>query len=174
MNRISVFVAAAMLSAGSAVAQTAPTPASTPSSKAATQASPQQSAQAQSQSAQNRSAQNANASETNTSQTRPDANYAHPSGQDSHAGNKPKSTKLASANSKKGTGATVENRGTKTADQSKSVQELSNRNGYGGAGGRNRDPGTACSTARPTKDRGVDCGLSGDSATLGKVVTKPR
>jgi hypothetical protein len=70
-----------------------------------------------------------------------------------------------------GTG-TVEQRGTKAANQSAPVRKLAKQKAYTGNSGSKQDPGTVCSTARPTPNGGVDCGTSGDSATLGKIVTK--
>ena len=40
---------------------------------------------------------------------------------------------------------------------------------YTGNTGKKKDAGTACSSARPTPNGGVDCGTSGNSATAGKV-----
>jgi hypothetical protein len=40
---------------------------------------------------------------------------------------------------------------------------------YTGNTGKKTDPGTACSSARPTPNGGVDCGTSGNAATPGKV-----
>lgn len=106
-------------------------------------------------------------------ETRPDARYPQPSGQDSRPDKSSHTTKLAEAQSNRGNG-TVENRGAKTADQSKQVKKLAKNKTYTGRSGSKADTGTACSTARPTKNGGVDCGTTGDSATLGKTVTKPR
>ncbi len=117
--------------------------------------------------AQPRSAQSA------VTETRPDASYPHPSGQDSHPDQSAHTTRLAGAGSRKNNG-TVENRGTKAADQSKQAHHLAERKAYTGASGSKADPGTACTTARPTRDGGIDCGTTGDSSTMGKVVTKPR
>jgi len=40
---------------------------------------------------------------------------------------------------------------------------------YTGNTGKKNDPGTACSSARPTPNGGVNCGTTGDAATAGKV-----
>src|SRR3954447_11987345 len=40
---------------------------------------------------------------------------------------------------------------------------------YTGNTGKKADAGTACSSARPTPNGGVDCGTSGNAATPGKV-----
>jgi len=40
---------------------------------------------------------------------------------------------------------------------------------YTGNTGKKKDAGTACSSARPTPNGGVDCGTSGNAATPGKV-----
>ena len=111
-------------------------------------------------------------SQAAATETRPDARYPHPSGQDSQPDNSSRKTHVASANSKTGTG-TAENRGAKAADQSRPVNKLSQRKTYTGNSGSKADPGTACSTARPTQEGGVDCGTTGNSATEGKYVTKP-
>jgi hypothetical protein len=108
-------------------------------------------------------------------QSRPDAVYPHPSGQDSPNNKKPNAKTPSSVASQQrpgvGTG-TVEQRGTKAANQSAPVRKLAQQKAYTGNSGRKQDPGTACSTARPTPNGGLDCGTSGDGATLGKIVTK--
>jgi hypothetical protein len=53
----------------------------------------------------------------------------------------------------------------KTA-QSKSVNK---QKAYTGNTGKKSDPGTACSSARPAANGGMDCGTGGDAATTGKV-----
>jgi hypothetical protein len=151
MIRLIAFCLAALLSNAVAIAQTAPaTPAATP---------PASSQQPQTQ-----------------TQSRPDAVYPHPSGQDSPTNKQsPSAKKPRSTTSQKrpetGTG-TVEQRGTKAANQSAPVRKLAKQKAYTGNSGSKQDPGTVCSTARPTPNGGVDCGTSGDSATLGKIVTK--
>lgn len=40
---------------------------------------------------------------------------------------------------------------------------------YTGNRGKKHDAGTACSSARPNPNGGVDCGTSGNAATAGKV-----
>ena len=40
---------------------------------------------------------------------------------------------------------------------------------YTGNKGKKSDAGTACSSARPNPNGGVDCGTSGNAATAGKV-----
>ena len=149
MIRLIAFCLAALLSNAVAIAQTAPaTPWTTP---------PASSQQSQTQS-------------------RPDAVYPHPSGQDSPTNKQsPSAKKPRSTASQKGPGTgtgTVEQRGTKAANQSVPVRKLAKQKAYTGNSGSKRDPGTVCSTARPTPKGGVDCGTSGDSATLGKIVTK--
>jgi hypothetical protein len=57
------------------------------------------------------------------------------------------------------TGAPKTNRGKSTEKQK----------AYTGNEGRKRDPGTACNSARPNPNGGVDCGMSGNAATPGKV-----
>jgi hypothetical protein len=103
--------------------------------------------------------------------TSPDAVYAKPSGQDSQPNKAPPLKKQrAVATQKKapsastGTG-TVESRGAKAADQSAAVRKVAKQKSYSGNSGKKPDPGTACSTARPTPNGGLDCGMSGDSAT---------
>ena len=149
MIRLIAFCLAALLSNAVAIAQTAPaTPRTTP---------PASSQQPQ-------------------TQTRPDAVYPHPSGQDSPTNKQsPSAKKPRSTASQKGPGTgtgTVEQRGTKAANQSAPVRKLAKQKAYTGNSGSKQDPGTVCSTARPTPNGGVDCGTSGDSATLGKIVTK--
>jgi hypothetical protein len=126
--------------------------------------SPKQSAQ--SQSAQSQAAQSA------TTETRPDANYPQPSGQDSQPDNSSHKTRVATGDSKRGTG-TANHRGSKESDQNREVRKLSERKGYTGSSGSKADTSTACSTARPAADGGVNCGTSGNSATEGTTVTKP-
>lgn len=112
-------------------------------------------------------------SQASAKETRPDANYPSPSGQDSHPENSSHRTRLAGGESKP-TNGTADNRGAKAADQSRPVRKLNERKAYTGSSGSKADPGTACSTARPTQNGGVDCGTTGNSATEGKLVTKPR
>ena len=106
-------------------------------------------------------------------ETRPDAKYAHPSGQDSQSDNSSHKTRVATADSTRGTG-TANNRGPKESDQNRQVRKLSERKAYTGSSGSKADTSTACSTARPAADGGVNCGTSGNSATEGQTVTKPR
>lgn len=107
-----------------------------------------------------------------TTETRPDANYPQPSGQDSQPDNSSHKTRVATADSKRGTG-TANHRGSKEADQNREVRKLSERKAYTGNSGSKADTSTACSTARPTAEGGVNCGTSGNSATEGTIVTKP-
>jgi hypothetical protein len=60
-------------------------------------------------------------------------------------------------------------RGTRTSDQSAVSQAAAKQKVYKGNTGKKADPGTACSTARPTNNGGVDCGTGGKGATPGKV-----
>ena len=106
-------------------------------------------------------------------ETRPDAKYQSPSGQDSQPDTASHKTRVATGDTKRGTG-TADNRGTKEGDQTRPVRKLSEQKTYTGNSGNKADPSTACSTSRPTKDGGVDCGTSGNSATEGKILTKPR
>ncbi|MEA3178542.1 MAG: hypothetical protein QOI59_2065 [Gammaproteobacteria bacterium] len=62
--------------------------------------------------------------------------------------------------------ATPNTTGAPKTKQSKTVEK---RKAYTGNTGKKTDPGTACSSARPTANGGVDCGTGGDSATAGKV-----
>jgi hypothetical protein len=62
-----------------------------------------------------------------------------------------------------------ENRGTRTQDQSAPAQNAAKQKAYKGKTGAKRDPGTACSTARPTPNGGVDCGTGGKGAKPEKV-----
>jgi hypothetical protein len=102
-----------------------------------------------------------------TAQPRPDASYPNPSGQDSQPRKAPVAPKKASG-SAPGNG-NVESRGTRTSDQSPASQGVAKQGVYKGNTGKKADPGTACSTARPTKNGGVDCGMGGKGATPGKV-----
>lgn len=105
-------------------------------------------------------------------ETRPDARYPHPSGQDSQPDHSPHKTKLAAAGSKEDKEA-GRDQTREATPHSKQDAQLAKRKTYGGSTGSKADPGTACSTARPTANGGVDCGTSGNSATMGKIVTKP-
>jgi cytoskeletal protein RodZ len=100
-----------------------------------------------------------------TAQARPDAKYPNPSGQDSQ----PSKTAPKQATGSLPDNGTVESRGSKTANQSKQAQGVVKQGGYKGNTGKKGDPGTACSTARPTPNGGVDCGTGGSGATPGKV-----
>jgi hypothetical protein len=102
-----------------------------------------------------------------TAQPRPDATYPNPSGQDSQPNKAPVAPKKATG-SAPGNG-NVESRGTRTSDQSAAVQDVAKQKAYKGNTGKKADPGTACSTARPTPNGGVDCGTGGKGATPGKV-----
>jgi hypothetical protein len=104
-------------------------------------------------------------------ETRPDARYPHPSGQDSQPDRSPHKTQLAAAGSKEDKEAGRDQTAAATG-QSKQAAHLGKRKTYTESTGSKADPGTACSTARPTVDGGVDCGTSGNSATLGRTVTK--
>ncbi len=105
-------------------------------------------------------------------ETRPDARYPHPSGQDSQSDNSSHKTKLAAAGSKKDKESGHEQTPEATR-QSKQATQLGKQKTYTQSSGSKADSSTACSTARPTVDGGVDCGTSGNSATMGKIVTKP-
>ncbi|MDB6159734.1 MAG: hypothetical protein JWO04_3440 [Gammaproteobacteria bacterium] len=102
-----------------------------------------------------------------TAQPRPDAKYPNPSGQDSQPSKAPVAPKKATG-SAPGNG-NVESRGTRTSDQSAASQGAAKQKVYKGNTGKKPDPGTACSTARPTNNGGVDCGTGGKGATPGKV-----
>jgi hypothetical protein len=109
----------------------------------------------------------ASSSSSATAQPRPDANYPNPSGQDSQPGKAPVAPKKATG-SAPGNG-NVESRGTRTSDQSAASQGVAKQKVYKGNTGKKPDPGTACSTARPTNKGGVDCGTGGKGATPGKI-----
>jgi hypothetical protein len=55
------------------------------------------------------------------------------------------------------------------APKTKQSKSIGKQKAYTGNTGKKADPGTACSSARPTSNGGVDCGTGGDSATTGKV-----
>jgi hypothetical protein len=100
-----------------------------------------------------------------TPQTRPDAKYPNPSGQDSQ----PSQTAPKKSNRTGNTNGTVEPRGSKTKDQSAASQGVAKQKSYTGNSGKKSDPGTACSSARPTANGGVDCGVGGNAATTGRI-----
>jgi hypothetical protein len=102
-----------------------------------------------------------------TAQPRPDARYPNPSGQDSQPNKAPIAPKKATG-SAPGNG-NAESRGTRTSDQSPSAEAIAKQKVYKGNTGKKKDAGTACSTARPTSNGGVDCGTGGKGATPGKV-----
>jgi hypothetical protein len=104
------------------------------------------------------------ASGTQTS-GRPDAVYPKPSGQDSAPKKAPVKPQQPPRSSP--AASTVESRGTRAADQTAPVQKLAKQKTYSGNSGKKPDPGTACSTARPTPKGGVDCGMNGSSAVPG-------
>ncbi len=122
---------------------------------------------ASAQSAATQASPSAQSPTSATAQPRPDANYAKPSGQDSQPNRKPtppkKSMTTGSSN------GTVENRGAHSSDQSTPAQQVAKQKVYKGNTGNKSDPGTACNTARPTPNGGVDCGTGGKGATPGKV-----
>lgn len=105
-------------------------------------------------------------------ETRPAAKYPHPSGQDSQPDNSSGKTVLAAPGSKKDKESGHE-RAPAATRQSKQADQLARQKTYTESSGSKADPSTACTTARPTVNGGVDCGMSGNSATQGKVVTKP-
>jgi hypothetical protein len=63
-------------------------------------------------------------------------------------------------------GATPTTTGAPKTAQSKTVNK---QKAYTGNTGKKSDPGTACSSARPAANGGMDCGTGGDAATTGKV-----
>jgi hypothetical protein len=62
--------------------------------------------------------------------------------------------------------ATPNTAGAPKTQQSKPAEK---QKAYTGNTGKKKDAGTACSSARPRPNGGVDCGTSGNSATAGKV-----
>lgn len=175
MIRIStVCVSSMLLVTGVANAQSAPaTPAAAPPASSQQSKNPTTQGQPQSQS---RSQSQSRPRPESQSQARPDAVYPHPSGQDSPNNKKSApgtNSGAVGSQQRPGVGVgTVEQRGAKAADQSAPVRKLAQQKTYTQKSGSKQDPGTACSTARPTPNGGVDCGTGGDSATLGKIVTK--
>lgn len=106
-------------------------------------------------------------SSTAAAQPSRDANYPKPSGQDSQPNNKPSPPKKSmTSGSSQGN---PEARGSRTADQSAAAQRAVRQPMSRHNIAKKPDPGTACSTARPTKNGGVDCGMGGEGATPGKV-----
>jgi hypothetical protein len=55
------------------------------------------------------------------------------------------------------------------APKTKQGRPTEKQKAYTGNTGKKNDPGTACSSARPTPNGGVNCGTTGDAATAGKV-----
>jgi hypothetical protein len=55
------------------------------------------------------------------------------------------------------------------APKTKESKTIDKQKAYTGNTGKKTDAGTACSSARPSANGGVDCGTSGNSATTGKV-----
>jgi hypothetical protein len=176
MSRISLTcVVAAVVAASGAFAQSASAPANTNSTAPRRATRPPSVIQPsatlpQGQSRQTQTGQSGKPSQSAT-ETRPDARYPHPSGQDSQPDHSSGKTKLAAVGSKKDKESGQDQK-PKATGRSKQVDQLAKRNTYTGSNGSKGDPGTACSTARPTSDGGVDCGTSGNSATMGKIVTK--
>jgi|KBSSwiStaDraftv2_1062776.scaffolds.fasta_scaffold10552_8 hypothetical protein len=62
--------------------------------------------------------------------------------------------------------ATPSTTGAPKTPQGKSAEK---QKAYTGNTGKKQDAGTACSSARPKPNGGVDCGTSGNAATAGKV-----
>ena len=100
-----------------------------------------------------------------TAQPRPDVTHSKPANQSKQPF---KAAAKKSSNSAQGMG-TPEARGPRTTDQSAPAQAVAKQKSYQGSFGKKADPGTACSTARPTPNGGVDCGTGGEGATHGKV-----
>jgi hypothetical protein len=111
--------------------------------------------------AQNPPTPSAQPSQSSTSQSRPDARYPNPSGQDSQ----PRATAPKRATGSAPGKGNPEGRGSRTAQQSAPVQQVAKQGSYQGNKGKKADPGTACSSARPTPNGGVDCGTGGKAAT---------
>lgn len=169
------FFVAAALATAVAAAQTTPTDRngqSSSSSQPAHRSSRANDTSSHSQQGQQRSKAQNRSAQSATSETRPDATYPHPSGQDSQPDKSSHKTRVATGDSKTGVG-TADDRGAKASDQSRPVRKLAERKTYTGSSGSKADPSTVCTTARRTQDGGVDCGMTGNSATEGRVVTKP-
>jgi hypothetical protein len=164
MNRISLtsFVAALIATSGGlAQNATAPTAASSTPPPGVSRASPQQTPATQ-----------APKSTHSATTMRPDARYPHPSGQDSPAANSSGQTKVPAPGSKQDMAG--HDRNPTASGRSKQTEPLAEQKTYTGNSGAKANLGTMCTTARPTADGGVDCGMSGNSATSGKTVTKSR
>jgi hypothetical protein len=189
MRRISLIcMIAAAIAASGAFAQNAAAPASTsPTTKPDSATQPPNATPSQTQSRSPQGSQSATATQpggqrqaptgqaANPSQsateTRPDAKYPHPSGQDSQPDHSSGKTKVAAVGSKQDK-ESGRDQNPKATGRSSQVDRLAKQKTYTGGSGSKGDPGTACSTARTTADGRLDCGTSGDSATLGKIVTK--
>lgn len=115
-------------------------------------------------------AQNAPQSST---ETQPSAKYPHPSGQDSQPDRSAGKAKVAADGAKKEKKDQPTAQEKKPTGRSKEMDEVAKRKAYTGSGGAKPNSSTICSTARPTTNGGVDCGMSGNSATQGHIVTKP-
>ena len=55
------------------------------------------------------------------------------------------------------------------APKTKQAKPQEKQKAYTGNTGKKNDPGTACSSSRPTSDGSIDCGTSGNAATPGKA-----
>jgi hypothetical protein len=162
-------LAGVLLAISAAFAQTTQPPATSATATGqtpATQPGSTPAAQSKPANAKKRT-RNAKNSPTSAAAGRPDATYPNPSGQDSQ----PRSTNsgVKSSNTMTRDTGTVESRGTRTDEQAAPAQRTAGQKAYTGNSGKKADPGTACSTARPTPNGGVDCGTSGTGATPGKV-----
>jgi hypothetical protein len=189
MRRISLIcVIAATMAANGAFAQNAAAPGGTSSTTKPSGAPQSPSATpSQNQSRQTHVGQSADAAQPggrrqaqtgqsarpsqDATETRPDAKYPHPSGQDSQPDHSSGKTKVAAVGSKKDK-ESGQDQNPKATGRSSQVDHLAKQKAYTGNSGSKGDPGTACSTARQTADGGLDCGTGGNSATMGKIVTK--
>ena len=187
MNRISVVGCAAVLvvASGAFAQNAAPSNPSSAGPQATTrpksqshqqaQSPPQSQSQPQTRSPGSQTHSSAKA-EPSSTETQPSAKYPHPSGQDSQPDRSSGKTKMAAASSGQEERSGEDQRSgeeRKPTGRSKQVDEVAKRKAYTGSGGAKPDSSTVCSTARPTTNGGVDCGTTGNSATLGHIVTKP-
>jgi hypothetical protein len=78
----------------------------------------------------------------------------------------PTQTSPPTAAQKADPAATPSTTGAPKTHQGKSTEK---QKAYTGNTGKKHDAGTACSSARPNPNGGVDCGTSGNAATAGKV-----
>ncbi|MDB6090892.1 MAG: hypothetical protein JWN85_3676 [Gammaproteobacteria bacterium] len=157
-----VLLIASICLAGGAFAQTQPTPPPTPSPSApadASTASRPNTPDASRKSSQPKSS----VAQSPDTASRPDAVYPKRSGHDAKTDKAPPQTRQPGNNPSASVGTEPPN--VRAVNETPPVRKLARQKTYKGNTGKKVDPGTACSTARPTPNGGLDCGMSGTSAT---------